>query len=314
MANAATTAAMAAAGNQFGAVWTGNITVGGASAFPAGFVSFGTGSDDGSAIYVDVNLDGIFEPSELVVNNAQPHGVVTAIGTVNLAAGTYPVYIGYYESSGGGSMEAKVAAGGAAGPPIAYATQADINPTAAGQAGVWSATTGINNTVTMSGTGTVTLDGNNTYNGNTNVTSGTLVVNNVGALGLTTGPTNVSGTGSLAIAAGLTLTGEPLNLSGAGTGSTLTGGALSTFGGSASYSGPISASGAFTIGAGTGNTLTVGGTIDLKSFGGTLAGTGNTIVNSTIMSSTPTRPIPSARPAPARPRSPARTATSASPA
>ena len=53
---AATTTAMNANGNKFGAVWSGNINV-----TAAGWVSFGSNTDDGSAIYVDVDQDGIFE-------------------------------------------------------------------------------------------------------------------------------------------------------------------------------------------------------------------------------------------------------------
>ncbi|WP_254508229.1 autotransporter-associated beta strand repeat-containing protein [Anatilimnocola floriformis] len=119
-------------GNRFGATWTGNFTVGGASSIPAGDVSFGTSSDDGSAIYVDSNNNGTFESTELVVDNRGGHGNQSRIGTVNLPAGTYPVYIAYYESSGGGNMEARVAAGNG----VAYASQTIINPST--QTGVWS--------------------------------------------------------------------------------------------------------------------------------------------------------------------------------
>ena len=72
---AATTTAMNSFGSQFGAVWYGQITVGGTSPIPAGFVSFGTGSDDGSVVYVDTNQDGVFEPNELLINNGNGHGV-----------------------------------------------------------------------------------------------------------------------------------------------------------------------------------------------------------------------------------------------
>ena len=119
-------------GNRFGATWSGSITVGGASSIPAGDVSFGTSSDDGSAIYVDSNNNGTFESTELVVDNRGGHGNQSRIGTVNLPAGTYRVYIAYYESSGGGNMEARVAAGTG----IVYASQTIINPTT--QTGVWS--------------------------------------------------------------------------------------------------------------------------------------------------------------------------------
>ncbi len=123
---------MAPFGNRFGATWSGSITVGGGSSIPAGDVSFGTSSDDGSAIYVDSNSNGTFESTELVVDNRGNHGNQSRIGTVNLPAGTYGVYIAYFESSGGGNVEARVAAGNG----IAYASQTIINPTT--QTGVWS--------------------------------------------------------------------------------------------------------------------------------------------------------------------------------
>lgn len=129
-------------GNRFGATWSGRITVGGSSSIPAGDVSFGTSSDDGSAIYVDSNNNGTFESTELVVDNRGNHGNQNRIGTVNLPAGTYPVYIAYYESSGGGNMEARVAAGTG----IAYGSQTIINPTT--QTGVWSSQTIAGGTLT----------------------------------------------------------------------------------------------------------------------------------------------------------------------
>ena len=123
-------ATMASFGNRYGATWTGQLTVGGA--LPAGFVSFGTSSDDGSAVYVDLNQNHIFESTELVVDNRGGHGNQSRTGTISLAAGVYDIYIPYYESSGGGNMEARFASGNA----VAYGSQTIINPS--GQPGVWT--------------------------------------------------------------------------------------------------------------------------------------------------------------------------------
>ena len=172
--------------NRFGAAWIGTITVGGTSPIPAGIVSFGLNSDDGSVIFVDVNLDGSFSPSELVVNDAGGHAPTQKVGAVNFPAGTYPIYIGYYEGSGGGSMEAKVGAGGTVAAPVAYASQTIINPSDTAQAGLWTSTTvtPVNSlTVTTTGTGALILDAANTYNGPTTVTSGKLVAATAASLG-----------------------------------------------------------------------------------------------------------------------------------
>ena len=79
--------------DNMGAAWLGTMTVGGAN-LAAGDISFGTRSDDGSSIYVDLNRDGVFQANERVVNNLGSHGDITVVNTVNLAAGTYKIAIG----------------------------------------------------------------------------------------------------------------------------------------------------------------------------------------------------------------------------
>ena len=64
---------------------------------------------------------------------------------------------------------------------------------------------------------TFTLNTANTYDGVTTISSGTLQINNAGALGSTVGGTLVASGGSLAISNGITLAGEPLTLNGNGT-------------------------------------------------------------------------------------------------
>ena len=60
-------------GDQYGAAWVGAITVGGTSPLAAGIYTFGTRSDDGSTLYIDLNQNGLFEAGERVVNNADDH-------------------------------------------------------------------------------------------------------------------------------------------------------------------------------------------------------------------------------------------------
>jgi len=94
---------------QQGAGYLGRITIGGT--VPAGPITFGTNSDDGSALYVDLNGDRVFTANERVVSNFGDHAPQTAIGTVNLAAGTYDIGIGMYNGAGGGVIQATFAPG-----------------------------------------------------------------------------------------------------------------------------------------------------------------------------------------------------------
>ncbi len=67
--------------------------------------------------------------------------------------------------------------------------------------------------ITKTGTGKLTLTGNNTYTGVTTVSNGTLNIQSATALGNTTGVTNVGGNGRLELehATGITVAGEVLN-------------------------------------------------------------------------------------------------------
>lgn len=59
----------------------------------AGTYTLGTHSDDASFLYIDGNL---------VVDNRNDHGLVTALGTVNLSAGQHSIRI-FQEENGGGT-------------------------------------------------------------------------------------------------------------------------------------------------------------------------------------------------------------------
>ncbi|MBT5908584.1 MAG: hypothetical protein HOH25_02205, partial [Opitutae bacterium] len=85
----------------FGMAWYGALIVGGTSPVIAGEVSFGTRSDDGSVLWVDLNQNGIFDDGELVVDNKGLHGNQNRVGTVNLANGNYMWAVGFFELSGG---------------------------------------------------------------------------------------------------------------------------------------------------------------------------------------------------------------------
>jgi fibronectin-binding autotransporter adhesin len=116
-----------------GTAWLGQLTVGGPN-LPAGPISFGTNSDDGSSLYIDLNRDGVFQFDERIISNLGSHGVVTVTNTVTLAAGTYNFAIGWYNGNGGQQIDARFAAGTG----VPYASQAFINPGSGTQLGVFT--------------------------------------------------------------------------------------------------------------------------------------------------------------------------------
>jgi hypothetical protein len=95
---------------SFTVLWEGwlDVTVDG-----QGDYTFGTASDDGSVVYMDLNDDGDFsDAGELVVNNNRDQGVTVATGTVALNMDSVRVLIGFYENGGGEGMTARFKKGG----------------------------------------------------------------------------------------------------------------------------------------------------------------------------------------------------------
>ncbi|MEM7392863.1 MAG: hypothetical protein AAF492_11005, partial [Verrucomicrobiota bacterium] len=92
--------------NQFSVLWQGVVDL---TRAPVGNYTFGTASDDGSMVYIDLNHDGDYiDPGELVVANNGNHGRVEQIGTVNLPeARCYNIVVPMYEDGGGENMEFK---------------------------------------------------------------------------------------------------------------------------------------------------------------------------------------------------------------
>ena len=74
-----------------------------------GDYTFGTRSDDGTMVYVDLNLDGDFaDAGELILDNNGNHAGQNRVGSVNFAAaGCYPVVIPFYENGGGDILIAR---------------------------------------------------------------------------------------------------------------------------------------------------------------------------------------------------------------
>ncbi len=183
------------------------------------------------------------------------------------------------------------------------------------QAGTVSAVLGGAGALTMSGPGTVTLSGSNSYTGGTTLTGGTLQIAGLGTLGSPTGTLGVSG-GTLDLGTSVQTTGA-LTLTGgtiqngtldaasfgvqAGTVSAVLGGAGAltmsgpgtvTLSGSNSYTGgttltggTLQIAGSGTLGSPTGTLGVSGGTLDLGTSvqtTGALTLTGGTIQNGTL--------------------------------
>lgn len=99
--------------DSFSVLWLGwfDATVAG-----FGDYTFGTNSDDGSVIYLDLNDDGDFnDAGELVVDNNGNHGTQVRTGTAGLNREFTRIAIAYYEAGGGDVMEARFKKGTALG-------------------------------------------------------------------------------------------------------------------------------------------------------------------------------------------------------
>lgn len=93
--------------NTFTILWEGWFVVGKDG---AGAYTFGTNSDDGSVIYMDLNNDGDFTDSnECIVNNNGDHTARSVTGTVtlNLDLNLVHTVIGYYNYSNSNLMAAR---------------------------------------------------------------------------------------------------------------------------------------------------------------------------------------------------------------
>ncbi len=99
--------------DTFAVLWEGwlDVTIDG-----TGDYTFGTASDDGSVLYLDLNDDGDFtDPGELIVNNNNIQGTTVVTGTVALTMNSVRMVIGFFEDGGGESMAARFNKGSALG-------------------------------------------------------------------------------------------------------------------------------------------------------------------------------------------------------
>jgi len=78
-----------------------------------GAYTFGTNSDDGSVIYLDLNGDGDFaDPGEMIVDTNFNHTIWARTGTVMLNMDSVRIAIGYYQYDYGSAMTARFKKGG----------------------------------------------------------------------------------------------------------------------------------------------------------------------------------------------------------
>ena len=90
---------------SFSILWEGWFDVLAAGGY--GTYTFGTSSDDGSAIYMDLNGNGSFADSgEYIVNNNNWQGDNAVTGEVDLQMDSVHIVIGYYQGGGGADMRA----------------------------------------------------------------------------------------------------------------------------------------------------------------------------------------------------------------
>ncbi len=223
----------------------------------AGTYEFTTRSDDGSVLYIDGNL---------VANNNFNQGMTNRFGDIALTAGYHNILIGYYQGGGGWGMQASWAL--LDGPTFARRI---IEP---GVLGKFTP-----NSLTYSGTGTFTLNGDNTYAADINVTSGTLVAGSPNALGSTAAGTTVAAGATLGFGDGL-INAEPVTSAGT----------LAGVGADGDFSGPLTITADATFDVAAGNILTLSGTITdgAGTFGLVKQGAGTLVLATTTGYNGPT--------------------------
>ena len=97
-------------GDDFSILWEGWFDV--LAAGGPGDYTFGTSSDDGSVVFLDLNRDGVFtSPDERIVNNNAVQPEIAQLGTVTLTNDSVHIVIGYFQGGGGYVMRAGFAPG-----------------------------------------------------------------------------------------------------------------------------------------------------------------------------------------------------------
>jgi len=148
-------------------------------------------------------------------------------------------------------------------------------------AGIINTNVGIRS-IAKTGTGALTLNASNSYNGTTTVSGGTVRISDANALGTTGNGTVVADGAALELTNGISVGNESLSLGGTGVSA---GGALRSLGGDNTYGGVVTLSTNARINANAGTLRLTNGTIS-GAFDLTLGGAGNMAVSSVIGTST----------------------------
>ena len=256
--------------NNYGNTFIGELNIGGTGTASVKFRH--TSADDANRIRIDLDGDGVFESGSEDPYGADQGGNYTT-GTVSVPRGVSRLVALQHREGGGGSrLQPEISLDNGT-------TWQRFTPGA-----MTGATFGITITptpdVVKTGSGTATLAGNNTYTGLTRVLEGTLVAAHNNALGSTAAGTTVASGAFLALAGGVTIAGEPLTLSASP-------GTLRNLSGNNAWNGPIAAAAGVAgeirlDSAAAGNTLSIGGNIDLQQSSLRVSGPGNTIIHTAI--------------------------------
>lgn len=207
--------------------------------------------------------------------NLGPDLVLNTARGANVASGTAGIAFGATTLSGNGNSWGFDIDGGTAltlasvsGAGRSFAVTGNGDMTVTGTIG-----TGASGAVTMNGSGNLILDGNNTYDGLTNLSSGTLTLNG----------NNSGAAGGVSMTAGILKIGHD-NALGSGT-LTLGGGTVTAIGGSRSIGNAVSLAGAAIIQSSSG-TLTFSGGITGSGHALTITGAGDTTLTGDISNGT----------------------------
>ena len=247
----------------------GNFTIGNPSGNPFYMSSGGTiqilaslsSSDAVETIAAPLVIEGAGGTFTLANHSASGTGAGT--GTLNITGGI---------------------TGGAAGATVL--TLAGSNTNANTVSGLIANGTATSVAMSKSGAGTWVLSGANTFTGATTITGGVLNIQNGASLGSTAAGTSVAGGAALQLQGGITVGAEALTLNGTGIS---TDGALRSISGVNTYGGLVTLGSATRIQSDAGTLLlTNTGTITGATFGLTVGGAGNTIINSIIGTTTGT--------------------------
>lgn len=240
------TAAPAANLANSGSIWTGILQV-----TAGGTYAFSTRTDDGSMVYVN---------GQQIVSNDFSQGATERFGSINLTPGFYPIIIKYGQGGGGASAQAFYAGPDTANNKVILGSIANTVSNNGGA--LFGATTMDNNINVIAGGGDIDLAGANaTSTGQLGFAAGaSLRITGVTGLETLTHSGAVTLNGNNTISAGITLTGNQTNnfghssagadfvISGnigqaaSGSGFTKTGPRTLTLTGTNTFSGPVTVS------------------------------------------------------------------------